>query len=336
MNTRMIIKRLVQLVIIVAGVSVVVFFMLRLIPGDPARLLLGEYASPDALEALRVQLGLHQSLPVQYWIFVKHMLTGNFGNSYRTGAPVLAEISARFGATVELAVAAMIIATVIGILAGVLSSVFKNSLIDYASMLGALIGVSTPVFWLGLMLIYFFSVKLGILPMMGRIVLGVELHTHSGLLLVDSLIAGNLAAFRDALKHLLLPAFCLSTIPMAIIARITRSSMLEVLHQDYIRTARAKGMGRAVVILRHALGNALLPIITVMGINMGILLSGAVLTETVFSWPGLGRYLVDSLMGRDYNAVQACILIFAVMMALINLAVDLIYALIDPRIRNNG
>lgn len=335
MNYSLISKRVVQLVLIVAGVSVVVFLMLRMIPGDPAQLLLGEFASPEDLASLRQQLGLDQSLPVQYSIFVKQMLSGNFGNSIRTGAPVIDEIFVRLTATIELSIAGMLIATVLGILAGILSSVFKNTLIDYTSMIGALVGVSIPVFWLGLMLIYVFSVHFRVLPMMGRIDLGLDVTPHTGLLLVDSLMDMNFEAFKDAARHLILPAFTLSTIPMAIIARITRSSMLEVLNQDYIRTARAKGMEETVVILRHALGNAFLPIITVLGINMGILLGGAVLTETIFSWPGLGRYVVDSLMGRDYNAVQACILIFAVLMALINLSVDLIYAFLDPRIRVN-
>lgn len=322
-----------QLFLIVAGVSVVVFLMLRMIPGDPARLLLGEFASPAELTALRQQMGLDQPLPVQYTMFVQKMLTGDFGNSVRTGTPVINEIFVRLPATVELALAGMLVATFFGILAGVLSSVFRNTLIDYCAMAGALIGVSVPVFWLGLMMIYLFAVELRVLPMMGRIDLGLDVTFRSGLLLLDTLLDRNPAAFKSALQHLILPAVALSTIPMAIIARITRSSMLEVLNQDYIRTARAKGMEERVVILRHALGNAFLPVITVLGINMGILLGGAVLTETIFSWPGLGRYVVDSLMGRDYNAVQACILIFAVMMALINLAVDLIYGLLDPRIR---
>ncbi len=322
-----------QLFLIVAGVSVVVFLMLRMIPGDPARLLLGEFASPAELAALRQQMGLDQPLPVQYTMFVQKMLTGDFGNSVRTGTPVINEIFVRLPATVELALAGMLVATFFGILAGVLSSVFRNTLIDYCAMAGALIGVSVPVFWLGLMMIYLFAVELRVLPMMGRIDLGLDVTFRSGLLLLDTLLDRNPAAFKSALQHLILPAVALSTIPMAIIARITRSSMLEVLNQDYIRTARAKGMEERVVILRHALGNAFLPVITVLGINMGILLGGAVLTETIFSWPGLGRYVVDSLMGRDYNAVQACILIFAVMMALINLAVDLIYGLLDPRIR---
>jgi len=323
------------LILIVAGVSVVVFFMLRMIPGDPAQLLLGELSSPEELASLREQLGLNRPLVVQYWIFAKNMLMGDFGFSIRTGTPVLQEIIPRLVATLELSCAGMLIATVFGILAGVLSAVYKNTVIDYASMLSALVGVSIPVFWLGLMMIYLFSVHFQILPMMGRVDLALDIEPITGLVLVDALINMDFSVFKDGFYHLIMPAFTLSTIPMAIIARITRSSMLEVLNQDYIRTARAKGMTERVVILRHALGNALLPIVTVLGINMGLLLGGAVLTETIFSWPGLGRFVVDSLMGRDYNAVQACILIFAVIMALINLCVDLIYAFLDPRVRVN-
>ena len=307
--------------------------MLRMIPGDPAQLLLGELASPEELASLREQLGLNRSLAVQYFIFAKNMLMGDFGYSIRTGTPVIQEIIPRMIATIELSVVGMLIATVFGVLAGILSAVYKNTVIDYTAMLSALVGVSIPVFWLGLMMIYFFSVYFQVLPMMGRMDLAVDLDPITGFVLVDALIHQDFAAFKDGVMHLIMPAVTLSTIPMAIIARITRSSMLEVLNQDYIRTARAKGMEEPVVILRHALGNACLPIVTVLGINMGLLLGGAVLTETIFSWPGLGRFVVDSLMGRDYNAVQACILIFAVLMALINLTVDLLYAFLDPRIR---
>ncbi len=336
MNSSVISRRIVQLILIMIGVSVVVFLMLRMIPGDPAQLLLGELASPEELAALRHDLGLDRSLLVQYTIFVKNMLAGDFGISMRTGTPVINEIIPRLAATVELSVAGMVIATVFGILAGILSAVYKNTVVDYTAMLSALVGVSMPVFWLGLMLIYVFAVHFQVMPMMGRMEMGTEMHAITGLVLVDALIHMDFAVFKDGLRHLVLPAVTLSTIPMAIIARITRSAMLEVMNQDYIRTARAKGMEESVVILRHALGNAFLPIITVLGINMGLLLGGAVLTETIFSWPGLGRYVVDSLMGRDYNAVQACILIFAVLMALINLGVDVMYAFLDPRIRVDG
>ncbi|UCF93436.1 MAG: ABC transporter permease [Desulfobacterales bacterium] len=326
-------RRLFHLLLILLGVSVLVFLMLRMIPGDPAQLLLGEYARPEELARLRTQLGLDRSYPIQYGIYLQSILRGDFGTSVRTGAPVVDEIGVRLLATIELSLAAMFIATLLGIVAGVISAVKQYSVFDYGSMFLALIGVSMPIFWLGLMLIYLLAVKFPILPMMGRISMGLEAPAVTGLVVVDTLIAGQLGACGDALRHLLLPACTLATIPMAIVARITRSSMLEVLNQDYVRTARAKGLGEAVVILRHALRNAFLPVVTVLGLNLGLLLGGAVLTETIFSWPGLGRYVVDSLMGRDYAAVQGCILIFAVLMALINLIVDLLYVLLDPRIR---
>lgn len=326
-------KRLFHLVLIMFGVCVVVFLMLRMIPGDPAQLLLGEFASPEELERLREQLGLNQSLFTQFWIYLSNIVQGDLGNSVRTNAPVAGEIWVRLIATLELSLAAMFIATVFGIAAGVLSAVRQHSFWDYGAMFMALVGVSMPIFWLGLMLIYLFSVKYPLLPMMGRISLGIEVPELTGLMVVDALAAGNWQAFSSAVKHLLLPAFTLATIPMAIVARITRSAMLEVMRTDYIRTARAKGMTEAVVVLRHALRNAFLPVVTVLGLNLGLLLGGAVLTETIFSWPGLGRYVVDSLAGRDYAAVQGCILVFAVLMAAINLAVDLVYVVLDPRIR---
>lgn len=328
-------RRLFHLLLTMFGVSVLVFLMLRMIPGDPAQLLLGEFANPEELASLRQQLGLNESLFTQYWIYLSDILQGDLGNSMRSNAPVATEIWVRLLATLELSMVAMLIATVVGIAAGVLSASRQHSLWDYGSMFLALLGVSMPIFWLGLMLIYFFSVKFPLLPMMGRISLGLEVPDLTGLVVLDSMLAGNWTAFISSLKHLILPAFTLATIPMAIVARITRSAMLETLSKDYVRTARAKGMSEFVVIMRHALRNAFLPVVTVLGLNLGLLLGGAVLTETIFSWPGLGRYVVDSLSGRDYAAVQGCILVFAALMAIINLAVDLIYVMLDPRIRVN-
>jgi peptide/nickel transport system permease protein len=326
-------KRLFHLILILLGVSVLVFLMLRLIPGDPARLLLGEFASPEDLARLRTQMGLDRSYAVQYGIYLANLLQGDLGSSLRNGAPVAAEIGVRLVATLELAVAAMLVASLAGIAAGVISAVRPHSAVDYGSMFMALIGVSMPIFWLGLMLMYLLAVLVPVMPMMGRIGMGSEPEAITGLMLVDTLLAGEPGDFLDALHHLVLPAFTLATVPMAIVARITRSAMLEVLNQDYVRTARAKGMGEAAVILRHALRNAFLPVVTVLGLNLGLLLGGAVLTETIFSWPGLGRYVVDSLMARDYAAVQGCILVFAGLMAFINLVVDLAYVVLDPRIR---
>lgn len=333
---RFISRRLFHLVFILIGVSILVFLMLRLIPGDPAHLLVGELASPQDVARIREKFGLDRSYPYQYYVYMKNLFRGDMGTSIRSGVPVSEEIAVRFLATVELSVAAMLISSLVGIMAGVISSVRKYSLFDYASMLLALAGISMPIFWLGLMLMYLFSVKWGILPMMGRFTMGFDPHTVTGLVILDSLLKGDLALFTNSLKHLILPAFTLATIPMAIIARMTRSSMLEVLSKDYIRTARAKGLAYRTVIIRHALKNAFLPVVTVIGLNFGLLLGGAVLTETIFSWPGLGRYVVDSLLARDYPAVQGCILLFAVIMVVVNLAVDVIYFYLDPRLRTDG
>lgn len=329
-------RRLFHLIFILIGVSILAFLMLRLIPGDPAHLLVGEFASPQDVARIREKLGLNESYPYQYLIYLKHLLSGDMGISIRSNLPVSQEIWDRFIATVELSVAAIFISSIIGIIAGVISSVRKYSIFDYASMVMALAGISMPIFWLGLMLIYLFSVLLGILPMMGRFTMGMDYQPITGLVILDSLLRGNFPLLIDSLKHLILPAFILATIPMAIIARMTRSSMLDVMSKDYIRTARAKGLSSKRVIFKHALKNAFLPIVTVIGLNFGLLLGGAVLTETIFSWPGLGRYVVDSLLARDYPAVQGCILFFAVIMVLVNLIVDILYFYLDPRLRIDG
>lgn len=333
---RFISRRLFHLIFILIGVSILVFLMLRLIPGDPAHLLVGELASPQDIARIREKLGLDSSYVYQYFIYASNLLKGDMGTSIRSNVPVSQEIFVRFLATVELSIAAMLISSLIGILAGVISSVRQYSIFDYFSMMMALVGISMPIFWLGLMLMYLFSVKWGILPMMGRFTMGLDYHVISGLVMLDSLLSGDIQLFFNSVKHLILPAFTLATIPMAIIARMTRSSMLEVMSKDYIRTARAKGLSRGTVIFRHALKNAFLPIITVIGLNFGLLLGGAVLTETIFSWPGLGRYVVDSLSARDYPAVQGCILFFAVIMVIVNLTVDIFYLYLDPRLRIDG
>lgn len=310
--------------------------MLRLIPGDPARLLVGELASPQDIAGIREKLGLDRSYFYQYLIYISNLLKGDMGTSIRSNVPVAEEILVRFLATVELSIAAMLLSCLIGVLAGVISAVKQYSIFDYFSMMMALAGISMPIFWLGLMLMYLFSVKWGILPMMGRFTMGSDYHVISGFVTLDSLIGGDFQLFFNSVKHLILPAVTLATIPMAIIARMTRSSMLEVMSRDYIRTARAKGLSRTTVIFKHALKNAFLPIVTVIGLNFGLLLGGAVLTETIFSWPGLGRYVVDSLQARDYPAVQGCILLFAVIMVIVNLAVDVFYFYLDPRLRIDG
>ena len=328
-----IIKRLLLLIPVILGVSILVFFVMHMFTTDPAALILGQHATQDQIEALRKQLGLNNPIYVQYWDFLKGILQGNFGNSLMSKAPVWDEIMARFPATIELAFTSILIASVMGILMGVISAIKQNSIIDYISMVISLLGVSMPIFWLGLILILVFSVQLHWLPVSGRIDIGFEPTKITGLYLLDSLLTGNMVAFKSAFMHLILPALALGSYSTAIIARMTRSTMLEVVRQDYIRTARAKGISETPVILKHALKNALIPIITVIGLQLGSLLGGAVLTETVFSWPGVGKYTVDAILSTDYPVVQGSVMMMAVIFVLVNLVVDIVYAFIDPRIK---
>lgn len=317
------------------GVSVLVFMLVHFIPGDPATAMLGERATEENVERIREQLGLNLPLHEQYIIWVRNILRGNLGATVRGNLPVADELAARFPATVELALSALVLATLIGVPIGIVSAVNRNSIIDTVTMIGALIGVSIPIFVLGLLLIYFVGVILGWLPFVGRIDPMIDLDRRTGLLVVDSLITGNWEALGDALSHLILPAITLMTIPLAIIARITRSTMLDVLNQDYIRTARAKGLSERVVVNMHALRNALLPIMTIIGLQLGALLSGAVLTETIFSWPGIGKWLFDSIIARDYPIVQSVTLMIALIYILANFSVDILYTLADPRVRQD-
>lgn len=326
-------RRLIEAIPVVFGVSVLVFMLLHLIPGDPALAILGERATEDNIEAVRERLGLNKPLHEQYLIWAGNMLQGDLGYTVRGNIPVANEIRARFPATLELSLVALSFAMLIGIPIGILSAIKRNSLIDTASMFGALFGVSIPIFVLGLLLIFFVGVELDWLPFVGRLSSGIEIEKVTGMHTIDALLQRDWEAFKDAFEHLLLPAITLSTIPMAIIARITRSSMLEVLNQDYIRTAYAKGLRSWRVIMRHGFRNALLPIITIIGLQLGTLLSGAVLTETIFSWPGVGKWLFDSIIARDYPIVQSMTLIIALIYLFVNLAVDMMYALVDPRIR---
>ncbi len=328
-----IIKRVLGVIPVLLCVSLLVFGFLRLIPGDPALVMLGERATPENISRVREQLGLNKPLYQQYLTFLGNALRGDLGRSVLRQEPVTQEIIRRFPATIELALAAMLVALIIGIPAGVISAVRRGSLFDAASMLVALTGVSMPIFWLGLMMIFLFAVVLRVLPTGGRLDAGTQFAPLTILLLLAALLRGNVPLFFQALRHLILPALALGTIPMAIIARMTRSSMLEVLNQDYIRTAHAKGLKESVVVVRHALRNAWLPIITVVGLQTGRLLSGAILTETVFSWPGIGRWLVDAIYTRDYPIVQGVTLFIALIFVVVNLSVDILYALVDPRIR---
>ena len=330
-----IIKRLLALIPVIIGVALVVFLIIHLIPGDPAQTMLGERASPEALAQLRESMGLNEPLHIQFIDFFKGLLRFDLGRSIMSNNPVMAEISVRFPATLELSFFAIVFAVVVGIPAGIFAATHQNSLFDNFSMLVALIGVSMPIFWLGLMLIWLFAVNLGWLPPSSRLSVGINLEYITNILFIDSIIQANWTALKDVLSHLILPAIALGTIPMAIIARMTRSSMLEVLKQDYIRTAYSKGLQDRVVVYKHALKNAFIPIITVVGLQFGVLLGGAVLTETIFSWPGLGKYLVDAIYARDFPVVQGGILFFAISFVFVNLLVDISYAAIDPRIEYN-
>lgn len=326
-------RRLLLLFPVLLGVSIFVFVVLHMFTTDPAALMLGQHATTQQIEALREELGLNDPLYVQFGRFLWQVLHGDLGRSLMTRAPVTDEIMARFPATIELAFMAMLVATIVGVFVGVLSAVKQYSIFDYLSMVGALAGVSMPIFWLGLMLILLFAVQLGWLPVAGRIDIGMEPARITGLYLLDSLLTGNWAAFVSALRHLMLPALALASYSMAIIARMTRSTMLEVIRQDYVRTARAKGLVESLVIYRHALRNALIPVVTVVGLQMGSLLGGAVLTETVFSWPGIGGLLVNAILAADYPLVQGCVILIATIFVVVNLLVDLLYAFLDPRIR---
>lgn len=328
-----IIKRILQLIPVLIGVSLIVFLIMRVFSPDPAPVVLGEHASSEAMQEWREAQGLNDPIIVQYLKFLKGAVTGDFGNSYYTNTPVIQEIGSRFPATIELAICSIIVASIIGILLGVLCSVKKNTALDYGGTLLALIGVSMPVFWLGILFIILFSGVLHVLPSTGRIQPMLMPVGGTGLYLYDTLTAGDFEAFGDAVQHLIMPTLTLSMYSLAIITRMTRSSMLNTLDQDYIRTARAKGIGKRRVVMHHALRNAMIPVTTVIGLQFGSLLGGAVLTETVFAWPGIGSYTVECIKKSDFPVVQAVVLIIAVIYVVINLIVDIIYAFLDPRIK---
>ncbi|MEP0918736.1 ABC transporter permease [Leptolyngbya sp. DQ-M1] len=330
-----ILRRLLGLVPVLFGITLAVFLLLRLIPGDPAIVLAGERATPEQIAALRTQLGLDRPLWLQYFAFVGNLLQLKLGNSILSGIPVIDEIRSRWAATFELSIAAILIAIILGIPAGIIAAVQKNRWQDQVTIAGSLLGVSLPVYWLGLLLIYLFSITLRWLPPSGRISVetGFNFQPITGFYLLDTVLRLNAPALIDVIAHLILPALTLGTIPLAIVARITRSAMLDVLSQDYIRTARAKGLSNYLVILRHALKNALLPINTTIGLQFGTLLGGAILTETIFSWSGIGSWIYEGILARDYPVVQGGVVFVAIVFVLINLVVDLSYALIDPRVR---
>ncbi len=334
---RYLVKRLALLIPTLFGVVTLVFAMIALSPGDPAQAMLGERANKESVEKLREQLGLDKPLGVQYVNYLKRIAVLDFQNSIKTGQPVIQEIRARFPATIELSIFAMLFAAFFGILIGIVSATHKNTWVDYTSMAGALTGVSMPIFWLGLVLMLIFSIGLNLLPTGGRIDIRMYFTPITGFYVLDSIIylfkEGNPAYLVSVIKHLILPAVALGTIPLAIIARITRSSMLEVLKQDYIRTARAAGISEHKIIYQYALRNALLPVVTVIGLQFGLLLSGAILTETIFAWPGIGKWIYNAIEARDYPAVQGGIIIIATTFVFINLVVDLLYSVINPKVR---
>lgn len=327
-----IVKRLLMLIPVLLGVSFIVFFLLRVCAPDPAPVVLGEHATEESMNEWREVNGLNDSIPVQYIEFIKGALTGDFGNSYYSKTPVFDEIMSRFPATAELAVVAIIIASLLGILIGVGTAVKKNSIFDNMGMLFCLMGVSVPIFWLGVLMQILFAKELSLLPVSGATSGSIILDKVTGSYLIDAILSGSGDYVRDVILHMILPAFTLAFYTLAIISRMTRSSMLDTLNQDYIRTARAKGIGEGRVIGKHALRNAMMPIVTVIGLQFGSLLGGAVLTETVYGWPGIGKYLVECAQKSDFPVVQASVLMVATIFVILNLIVDIIYAFLDPRI----
>ena len=317
------------------GVSIVSFSFIRVLPGDPILLLAGERSvTPERYARLEALLGFDRPLPIQYLDYLAGILQGDLGHSLVTKRPVLQEFLTLFPATLELSICAILFAVVIGVPAGVFAAVRRGSIYDQSIMTAALVGFSMPIFWWGLLLIILFSGILGWTPVSGRISLIYFFPSVTGFMLIDSLLSGQKGAFASALSHLILPTIVLGTIPLAVIARQTRSAMLEVLGEDYVRTARAKGLPTFRVVGLHALRNALIPVVTVIGLQVGVLLAGAILTETIFSWPGVGKWMVDSVFKRDYPVVQGGLLLIAGIVMIVNLIVDLLYGLINPRIRH--
>jgi len=332
--SRYVLGRIASTVLVLLGVSVLTFFIAHVVPGDPVLVALGEHAREEQIVAYRRAYGLDRPVPVQYAVYLGRLTRGDLGISIRTRRPVADDLQEFLPATIELSGAAWLVALLLGIPAGILSAVFKDRIFDHLSRLGALIGASFPVFWLGLLLLGAFYYRLRWLPGPGRLDVVISPPPlRTGLLLVDAVLAGDGEALRNALRHLVLPALTLGLFSTAVIARMTRSAMLEVLFQDYIRTARAKGLREGRVVALHALKNAMIPTLTIIGISFGSLLSGAVLTETIFAWPGLGRYATASAISLDFPAVMGVTLVVAVVYTQVNLVVDLIYARLDPRVR---
>jgi len=331
---RFVVRRLLLLVPILLGLSILLFAWVRALPGSTANSLLGERATPETIAAVERLYGLDQPIIVQYWKYLRRSATGDFGTSAQTRRPVTEEMVRLFPGTIELTALAVVLAVGIGVPLGYFAARRFGTWLDSTAIVGSLIGITIPVFFLGFLLKYVFALKLGWLPTTGRSdqrILGVEHPT--GFYVLDGIITGNLAASWDAIKHLILPAVALATIPLAIITRITRASVLDVVHEDYVRTAEAKGLMASTITRRHVLRNALLPVVTIIGLQLGLLLSGAILTETVFVFNGVGKFVADAIRFRDYSVIQGFILVFAVIYVVVNLLVDIAYGLVDPRVR---
>lgn len=331
-------QRCVRLVCVLVAITLFSFLFLNLVPGDPATVRLGEHATPQQIAQLRAAFGLNKPWYVQLGLYLEHVAHGDLGRSIDDQEPVAGKLAQYFPATVELTFGAILFAVVLGVPAGIAAAVWRGTLLDALTMTAVLLGVSIPVFWLGWMLVYVFAVLpgnvgLNLFPISGRIGVQYVVPVRTHLIVVDSLLAGNGAAALDALWHLVLPAITLGTIPLAIVAKITRSGMLEVLQSDYIRTAHAKGLSAAVVIVKHALRNALIPIVTIVGLQTGLLLGGAVLTESIFAWPGVGRLAFEAISNRDMPVINGCVLLFATVFVVVNAIVDIVYAIANPRIR---
>jgi peptide/nickel transport system permease protein len=330
---RFVVRRLLLLVPILLGLSLLVFLWIRALPAGPAQSLLGERATPETIRQIEEQYGLNEPIHVQYWSYLKTVGRGDLGTTIRTRRPVTDELKERFPATIELTIAALLFATLLGIPLGFVAAKRYGTWVDHSSLVVSLIGISIPIFFLAILLKYVFAVKLGLLPTVGRISVLIDIEHPTNFYLLDALIAGDLGAFWDVSKHLMLPAIALGSIPLAITARITRAAVLDVQNEDYIRTARAKGLSPRIVDERHIFRNALLPIMTIIGLQTGLLLSGAVLTETVFAFPGMGTWLVEAIRQRDFPILQGGILFVSFVFVLINLIVDISYALVNPKIR---
>jgi peptide/nickel transport system permease protein len=330
---RFVVRRLLLLIPILLGLSLLVFFWIRSLPGGPAAALLGERATPQAVAAIRHQYGLDKPVYVQYGKYLRQIVTLNFGNSSTSRQEVTTEFRQRFPATVELSIAAGLFAMVVGLPLGFIAAKRYQGFTDHLSLVISLVGISTPIFFLALILKYVFAVKLGWLPSVGRISPLIDIPHPTNFYTIDAILAGDWNAFVDVIKHLILPAIALGSIPLAIIARITRASVLDVQNEDYVRTARAKGLPPMSVDYRHVLRNAMLPISTIIGLQVGLLLSGAVLTETVFAFPGIGSWLVDAIKARNYPVIQGGVLFVAIIVVFVNLIVDISYGFLNPKIR---